>query len=217
MPKPRRNSSTGFPARSSQPATTRISTRTAADFPELLRPAMGTAQEPHLPEPGQPRGTGSPGALPYFDYFGDRAGPAGRGVLQLHSRELAHHLAQQRGRRVAGPGAIRLAEERSRSQPGAWKQATRTRCTLAYWHHPLFTSGPSGGTSCGACATSGTLLNEYGVDVAIAGHDHVYERHAPQDAFGPPRRVRHPAVHRRHRRRPAVQLPARRCRPACSG
>src|SRR4029453_18264663 len=61
--------------------------------------------------------------------------------------------------------------------------AMRTRCTLAYWHHPLFTSGPSGGTAA-RMRDLWNLLNEFGVDVAITGHDHFYERFAPQDAFG---------------------------------
>ena len=65
----------------------------------------------------------------------------------------------------------------------AAEQATRTRCTLAYWHHPLFTSGPSGGTG-GRMRDIWNLLYEFGVDVAITGHDHLYERHAPQDGLG---------------------------------
>ena len=55
-----------------------------------------------------------------------------------------------------------------------------SKCTLAYWHHPLFTSGPSAGTN-GSCATSGNCSSEFGVDVVINGHDHLYERFEMQD------------------------------------
>ena len=97
------NSSTSSPARCSRPATTRTSTPRRLDFRNLLRPSMGPPQEPHLPEPGQPRVSVAGGAA-VFRLFRRSRRAARRRVLQLHARELAHHLAQQRGRRLAGPG-----------------------------------------------------------------------------------------------------------------
>jgi hypothetical protein len=52
------------------------------------------------------------------------------------------------------------------------------RCTLAYWHKPRFSSGyyreyPSTGPFWAA-------LYEFGAEVVIVGHDHNYERFAPQ-------------------------------------
>jgi hypothetical protein len=51
------------------------------------------------------------------------------------------------------------------------------RCTVAYMHHPRFSSGLHGpDTTLGALWTT---LSRGGVDVALAGHDHHYERFAP--------------------------------------
>jgi hypothetical protein len=55
-------------------------------------------------------------------------------------------------------------------------------CTLAYWHHPRFSSGISGGDA--DMATIWRDLYRAGVDVVLAGHDHDYERFAPLDADG---------------------------------
>jgi len=63
------------------------------------------------------------------------------------------------------------------------KRSATAKCTLAYWHHPLFTSGPSAGTNA-LMRDIWSLLYQYGVDVVINGHDHLYERFAPQDVNG---------------------------------
>jgi hypothetical protein len=47
----------------------------------------------------------------------------------------------------------------------------------------LFTSGPSAGTNA-LMRAIWTLLSDYGVDVVVSGHDHLYERFAAQDALG---------------------------------
>jgi 3',5'-cyclic AMP phosphodiesterase CpdA len=57
-------------------------------------------------------------------------------------------------------------------------------CTLAYWHHPRFSSGPNGNHP--RMSALWQLLDEAGVEVVLAGHDHLYERFAPQDADGRP-------------------------------
>ena len=56
-------------------------------------------------------------------------------------------------------------------------------CTLAYWHHPRFTSG----THAPAYDTLMPLwqaLYDAGADIVLVGHDHDYERFAPQDPAG---------------------------------
>lgn len=58
-----------------------------------------------------------------------------------------------------------------------------TRCTLAYWHHPLFSSGAK---HCGDAAMQPAwhLLYDAGADVVLSGHEHNYDRSAPQDPTG---------------------------------
>jgi hypothetical protein len=54
-------------------------------------------------------------------------------------------------------------------------------CTLAYWHHPRWSSGLHG--SDGSMAALWRLLADRRVDVVLAGHDHHYERFAPIDGI----------------------------------
>jgi hypothetical protein len=56
-----------------------------------------------------------------------------------------------------------------------------SRCTLAYWHHPRWSSGLHGADA--TMADLWRLLAEARVDVALAGHDHHYERFAPIDGI----------------------------------
>ena len=62
--------------------------------------------------------------------------------------------------------------------------ASRARCTVAYWHHPLFTSGPNGPQT--YMRAIWRALHRAGVDLVLNGHDHLYERFAPQDPDGKP-------------------------------
>ena len=64
-----------------------------------------------------------------------------------------------------------------------------TACTLAYWHHPLASSGIEVGNA--AMDALFQVLYSFGVDVLLTGHDHAYERFtplgpglAPDPAFG---------------------------------
>jgi hypothetical protein len=55
-------------------------------------------------------------------------------------------------------------------------------CTLAYWHHPMFSSAESGFNQ--KTLPFWKVLYANGVDVVLNGHRHVYERFAPQDPDG---------------------------------
>jgi acid phosphatase type 7 len=61
--------------------------------------------------------------------------------------------------------------------------ASTAPCTLAYWHHPLFTSGTQVGGST-ATRPLWNLLYAAGADLVVAGHEHNYERFAPQTPRG---------------------------------
>jgi hypothetical protein len=56
-------------------------------------------------------------------------------------------------------------------------------CTLAYWHYPRFSSGTVHGSD-PAMQPLWQALYDYGADVVLAGHEHNYERFAPQDPSG---------------------------------
>jgi hypothetical protein len=57
----------------------------------------------------------------------------------------------------------------------------RARCTLAYWHHPRWSSGPHGDHD--EVDPLWRLLARSRADVVLTGHDHDYERFAPIDGI----------------------------------
>ena len=61
-------------------------------------------------------------------------------------------------------------------------QESTLKCTLAYWHKPLFTSGPNGENP--HMRAIWRLLYDNGAEIVLSGHDHLYERFAAQDADG---------------------------------
>ena len=73
------------------------------------------------------------------------------------------------------------------------------RCILAYWHHPRFSSGATHGNNA-ATAPLWDRLYAAGADVVLNGHDHIYERFAPQTPAAVASPTGHPRVHRGHRR-----------------
>jgi hypothetical protein len=121
---------------------------------------------------------GTAGAAGYFDYFGPAAGDRTKGYYSFdigswHLIALNSNCAQ-----VSGCGAGSPQERWLRSDLAA-HQAT---CTLAYFHHARFSSGPHGNNS--SVQPLWQALYEADADVVLSGHDHDYERFAPQDPAG---------------------------------
>jgi hypothetical protein len=110
----------------------------------------------------------------YFDYFGSAAGEKGKGyysydlgrwhIIALNSMIDAHWSGEQ----------------------GKWLSADLARnrhgCTLAYFHHSRFSSGPRPAVR--QAEQLWWMLAEGGVDVVVSGHNHLYERFAPLDKYG---------------------------------
>lgn len=120
----------------------------------------------------------SSGARPYYDYFGAAAGPRGQG---WYSYELgAWHIVVLNSNcgDVGGCGEGSPQERWLREDLAAHP----ARCTAAYMHHPRFSSGRHGGSA--SMEPFWRTLYEGGVDIVLAGHDHHYERFAPQDPSG---------------------------------
>lgn len=111
----------------------------------------------------------TPRAAAYFEYFGAAAGPSGRGY---YSFQVGDWLA------------IALDSMNGGSEQTAWLRATlsasRSRCTVAYWHHPFTSSGAHGLRS--EARAFWRILYEHDADLVLSAHDHFYERFTPQDA-----------------------------------
>ncbi len=146
---------------------------TARDFAECYDPTWGRHRARTRPTPGNHEYF-SAGAAPYFDYFGGNAGPDRRGYYSFRAGEW---LLISLNSSVAADAA---------STQMAWLRSTLAaqpaRCTLAYWHQPVFSSGKHGGT--GHMRTAWQILQDAGAEVVLVGHDHLYERFAPQTADG---------------------------------
>ena len=149
-----------------------------ADFTTCYDPAWGRFKSKTYPVPGNHE-YGQPGALPYFQYFGDRAGPAGfRTGYYSYNLGNWHIVALNSPLQEAGgiDQLMWLKDDLDR---------TRARCTMAYWHYPVFTSGPSNGSvESRVMREVWQVLFDAGADLIVNGHDHLYERFAPQSPDG---------------------------------
>ncbi len=56
----------------------------------------------------------------------------------------------------------------------------KSQWKIAFFHHPLYSSGRTHGSSLESRAVLEPLFVKYGVSVVFAGHDHFYERTKPQ-------------------------------------
>jgi len=154
---------------------------TSAEFTNCYGPRWGRFRNRTYPTPGNHEYQIS--VLPYFDYFGDRArGPRGGG---FYSYDLGNwHVIALNSNVPSGEGSEQLLwlkddlEQMKRRQ-----DASGARCALAYWHHPLFTSGPSAGSNA-VMLPVWRALYAFGVDVVVNGHDHLYERFDWMDPTG---------------------------------
>ena len=119
----------------------------------------------------------SPEARGYFAYFGDRAGTAGEGWYSFELGEW-HVVALNSNCQMlpCGPGSPQwewLAADLASSDAA---------CTLAYMHHPRFSSGPHGDDP--SVTPLWRLLHAEGAELVLAGHDHIYERFRPLGPSG---------------------------------
>ena len=108
---------------------------TAANFRDCFNPSWGQFRSRWFAVPGNHEYE-SPGAAPYFTYFGDRAGPAGVGYYSTVMGDWLILMLNSNIPATAGSPQWEFAR--------AELQAQRTPCTMAVWHHPRFTSGPGG-------------------------------------------------------------------------
>ncbi len=114
------------------------------------------------------------GAAGYFGYYGAAAGDPSKGYYSVDVGTW--HLIALNGEcsYVGGCASGSAQETWLRADLAAHPNA----CTLAWWHEPRFTSGWSG---------NHTMFDAFwkdlyaaGAEIVLNGHDHIYERFAPQ-------------------------------------
>ncbi len=143
------------------------------DFARCFAPTWGELKARILPVPGNHEYQ-TPSAAPYYAYFGAAAGEPGKGYYS--ARVGAWHI-------VALNSNIDVSRGSQQSQ---WlvQQLTAhgAKCTLVFWHHPAFASTRRGNNP--AVQDIWRVLYAAGADVVINGHEHLYERFAPQTPEG---------------------------------
>ncbi len=154
---------------------------TLNEFNNCYHPSWGAFKARTHPSAGNHE-YNTAGAAGYFTYFGAAAGLSGQGY---YSFDLgAWHIVVVNSNISTAANSAQMQWLRSDLA------AHPNQCTLAYWHHPLYSSigGPSG-------TTGGTISNirplwdtlyAYGADVVLGGHRHVYERLAAMAPNGSP-------------------------------
>lgn len=152
----------------------------AQEFADCYQPGWGPYKAFTRPTPGD-REYLEPSARAYFDAFGGAAGSPQEGwysfeVGSWHVIALNSNCDFIGGCRAGSPQEQWMLRDLA-THP--------TRCTLAYWHHPRFSStSPQGGSVQLQALWDG--LFRAGVDVMLAGHEHNYERFAALNDRGQP-------------------------------
>lgn len=154
-----------------------------ADFENCYDPTWGAFKNRTRPSPGNHEYAVNEQAPAYFQYWGARAGPDTRGyysydlgpwhIVSLNTNCTASNLG---GCAKGSPQEEWLRQDLAAHPNG---------CVIAYGHHPLFSSGifPSHAMH---PELRDMWRDLYAAHAALflAGHEHSYERFAPQDPDG---------------------------------
>ena len=143
---------------------------TLTEYNTCYNPSWGRHKARTYPSPGNHE-YNTPGGAGYYAYFGAAAGDPATGY---YSFELgAWHVI------VLNSNIARDVNSAQVQWLRADLTANTRACTIAYWHHPRFSSGFEHGNDT-SVQTFWDLLYEFNADVIMGGHDHDYERFAPQ-------------------------------------
>jgi hypothetical protein len=140
--------------------------------------SWGRLKDRTRPAPGNHEYQDDQSASGYYTYFGAAAGNPAKGYYSYDIGSWHVVVLNSNCARVGGCHSGSPQEQWLRADLAANPAA----CTVAYFHHPRFSSGQHGGTS--SVAAFWQALYSGGVDVVLNGHDHHYERFAPQNPSG---------------------------------
>jgi len=138
------------------------------DFASCYAPSWGRFFRRTFPVPGNHEYY-TRNASGYYGYFGDRAHPPG-GYYRIQLSGWALYALNSNCRAIGGcgPGSPQYTWLTARLQNDP------ATCKLAFFHHPRYSSGVHGDDA--ALDALWAQLAEAGFALALAGHDHHYER-----------------------------------------
>jgi hypothetical protein len=148
-----------------------------ANFNDCFNPSWGPYKSRMKPAPGNHE-YNTTGATGYYGYFGLAAGDPTKGYYAWDLGGWRLYALNSNCSAIGGCGVGSAQEVWLRSDLAA---NPRT-CVAAYWHHPRFSSGVHGSST--ASQALWQALYDFNADVVLVGHDHHYERFAPQTATG---------------------------------
>jgi calcineurin-like phosphoesterase family protein len=148
-----------------------------AQFRGCYGPSWGRFRDRTRPASGNHDVITGDGA-PYFAYFGVAAGTAQEGWYSYEAGTW--HVI------VLNSNCLNVGGCTEGSRQLDWLTADLAAhpvaCTLAIWHHPRFSSGAHGSDP--RSGAFWRVLYDAGADLIVTGHDHDYERFAPQTPAG---------------------------------
>ncbi|GIW03626.1 MAG: hypothetical protein KatS3mg059_0246 [Thermomicrobiales bacterium] len=151
---------------------------TIDEFMTYYEPTWGRHKARTRPAPGD-HDYFTAGAAGYFSYFGSAAGDPSRGYYSYDFGSWHVVALNTKCDEIGGCGPGSPQELWLRADLAAHPSA----CTVAYMHHPRFSSGSTHGSQA-FVQPLWEALYEAGVDIVLAGHEHNYERFAPQNPAG---------------------------------
>lgn len=144
-----------------------------ANYQASYAPTWGRFKAITRPVPGNHEYYGS-NAEGYYQYFGKAAGDRDKGYYSYNLGNW-HLIALNSNCKAISGCEIGSPQEK-------WLKADLKKnpkaCTLAYWHHPRFSSGTHGNNK--IVEDLWKDLYDAGAELVLSGHDHTYERFAPQ-------------------------------------
>lgn len=152
-------------------------TGTLSQFQSCYDPTWGAFKSRTRPSPGN-HDYETTGASGYYTYFGSLAGAADKGYYAYDLGAWRIYALNSNCWAVGGCGVNSAQTKWLKSDLAA----NPRRCVLAYWHHPLFSSGEHGNYS--RSRAFWDVLYAAHADVVINGHDHDYERFGRQTPSG---------------------------------
>jgi 3',5'-cyclic AMP phosphodiesterase CpdA len=144
-----------------------------ANYADCFGPTWGRHKSRIRPIPGN-HDYQTAGASGYFAYFGGEAGRAGDGYYSFRAGSWLVVALNSNVPMGVGSAQYQWLQGELSAAPGP--------CVAALMHHPRYTSGPNGENP--HVWAIFELLHTAGVELVLSGHDHVYERFAPQNGVG---------------------------------
>jgi 3',5'-cyclic AMP phosphodiesterase CpdA len=147
-----------------------------SDFRSSFEQSWGGLKKFLRPVPGNHE-YATPKAAGYYNFFGARAGDPKAGYYSFNASGW-HFVALN-----SNCGSVSCA---AGSDQVKWLHAdlakNHRKCVAAFWHEPLFSSGQHGNSP--VVRPFWSELRRAGAEIVLNGHDHDYERFAPQDENG---------------------------------